>query len=87
MAKAGDGNYWAVKSPGVGTKKEGKSLVLRQHQHFSLIAQSNSAVLNIYILMCDFFVLSNVFLWNSAKIRINTSRRDDMHQFMVLVLM
>ena len=32
------------------------------------------------------FVLSNVFLCNSARIRVKTSRRDDMHQFMVLVL-
>ena len=44
-------------------------------QHFSLIAQSNSAVLNILINV-RFFVSSNVFLCNS----------DDMHQFMVLVL-
>ena len=51
-------------------------------QHFSLIAQSNSAVLSI--LMCDFFGLINVFLCNSARILIKTSRRDDMHQFMVL---
>ena len=33
-----------------------------------------------------FFVLSKVFLCNSAWIRIKTSRCDDMHQFMVLVL-
>ena len=33
-----------------------------------------------------FFVLSNVFLCNSARIRIKTSSCDDMHQFMVLVL-
>ena len=33
-----------------------------------------------------FFVSSNVFLCNSARILIKTSRRDDMHQFMVLVL-
>ena len=48
-------------------------------QQFSLIAQSNSAVLSI--LMCDFFGLINVFLCNSARILIKTSRRDDMHQF------
>ena len=48
-------------------------------QHFSLIAQSNSAVLSI--LMCDFFGLINVFFCNSARILIRTSRRDDMHQF------
>ena len=53
-------------------------------QHFSAIAQSNSAVLNISI--CNFFVSSNVFLCNTASILIKTSRRDDMHQFMVLVL-
>ena len=52
-------------------------------QHFSLIAQSKSA-----ILMCDFFFAINVFLCNSARILIKTSRRDYMHQhqFMVLVL-
>ena len=50
-------------------------------QHFLLIAQSNSA-----ILMCDFFVSIDVFLCNSARILIKTSRRDDMHRFMVLVL-
>ena len=33
-----------------------------------------------------FFVSINVFLCNSARILIKTSRRDDMHQFMVLVL-
>ena len=33
-----------------------------------------------------FFGLINVFLRNSARILIKTSRRDDMHQFMVLVL-
>ena len=48
-------------------------------QHFSLIVQSNSAVLSI--LMSDFFGLINVFLCNSARILIQTSRRDDMHQF------
>ena len=53
-------------------------------QHFSLIAQSKSAILSI--LMCDFFFAINVFLCNSARILIKTSRRDDMHQFMVLVL-
>ena len=45
-------------------------------QHFSVITRSNSAVLNIS--MCDFFVSSNVFLCNSARILIKTSRRDDM---------
>ena len=33
-----------------------------------------------------FFVSSNVFLCNNARILIKTSRRDDIHQFMVLVL-
>ena len=37
-------------------------------QHFSLIAQSNSAVLSIF--MCEFFGLINVFLCNSARILI-----------------
>ena len=54
-------------------------------QQFPLIAQSNSAVLSI--LMCDFFVSTNVFLCNSARIIIKTSRRDDMHQFIIVVLM
>ena len=46
-------------------------------QHFSLIAQSNSAILSI--LICDFFVSVNVFLCKSAWILIKTSRRDEMH--------
>ena len=50
-------------------------------QHFSLIALSNSAVLSI--LMGDFFVSINVFLGNSARILIKTSRRYDMHQFSI----
>ena len=55
-------------------------------QHLSLIALSNSAILSILsILMCDFYFI-NVFLCNSLRILIKTSRRDDMHQFMVLVL-
>ena len=53
-------------------------------QHFSLIAQSNSAVLKHFNV--HFFVSSNVFLCNSARILIKTSHCDDMHQFMVLVL-
>ena len=53
-------------------------------QYFSLIAQSNNAVLSI--LMCDFFVSINVFLCNSARVLTKTSRLDNMHQFMVLVL-
>ena len=51
-------------------------------QHFSLITQSNVAVLSI--LMCDFSF--QFFLCNSARILIKTSRRDDMHQFRVLLL-
>ena len=55
-------------------------------QHLSLIALSNSAILSILsILMCDFYLI-NVFLRNSLRILIKTSCRDDMHQFMVLVL-
>ena len=48
-------------------------------QHFSLIAESNSA---------GFFVSSNVFFCNSARILIlkKSSRRDDMPQFMVLIV-
>ena len=53
-------------------------------QHFPLIAQSNNAVLRI--LKCDFFVSINVFLCNSARVLTKTSRLDNMHQFMVLVL-
>ena len=51
-------------------------------QHFSLIAQSNSAILSI--LMRDFSI--NVFLCSNARILIKTSRCDGMHQLMVLVL-
>ena len=40
-------------------------------QHFSLIAQSNSAVLSI--LMCIFFVSINVFLCNNPLILIKTT--------------
>ena len=47
-------------------------------QHFSLIAQSNNAVLSIF-LMCEFFVSINVFLWCSTRVLTKTSRRDDMH--------
>ena len=50
-------------------------------QHFSLSAQSNSAVLNILIKV-RFVISSDVFLCNSARILIETSRRDDMRQFM-----
>ena len=49
----GGGDSWAVNSPGVGTKKEGKCLVTPSIlQHFSLIAQSNNAVLSI---LCAIF--------------------------------
>ena len=52
----GSGDSGAVKSPGVGTIKEGKCPVLRQHRNsFSLIEQSKSAILSI--LMCDFLFL------------------------------
>ena len=53
-------------------------------QHFSLIVQSNSAILSI--LTCDFlFQLTSSFVI-ALGILIQTSHRDDMHQFMVLVL-
>ena len=53
-------------------------------QHFSLIVQSNSAILSISV--CDFlFQLTSSFVI-ALGILIKTSRRDDMHQFMVLVL-
>ena len=43
----GSGDSWAVKSPGVGTKKEGKYLVLRQNRNiFSVITQSSSCYFN-----------------------------------------
>ena len=48
---------------------EGKALGTKLH--FSLIAQSNSAVLSI--LMCNFFVSINVFLCNSSLILIKTT--------------
>ena len=68
----GGGDSWAVKSPGMGTKKKDKCPVLRQYcNFFLLIAQSNSAVLSI--LMSDFFSI-NVFLCNSTRILIKTSR-------------
>ena len=50
-------------------------------QHFSLISQSNSAILST--LMCGFFFCFNERLpSNSARILIKT-HRDDMHQFTV----
>ena len=47
---------WAVKSPGVGTKKEGKWPVLRQHCNIFHWSHSriHSAILNI--LMCNFLL-------------------------------
>ena len=59
----GDGDPWTVKSPGVGTKKRGQMPHPPSRlQHFLLIAQSNSAVLNI--LMCDFlFQLTSCYLF------------------------
>jgi len=57
-------------------------------QHFSLMARSNSTILSI--LMFKFFVSINVFLCNSARILTthwdSNDSNDDMHQFMVLVL-
>ena len=45
-------------------------------QHFSVITRSNSAVLNIS--MCDFLFQVTSSFFNSARILIKTSRRDDM---------
>ena len=61
------GDFWAVKSPGVGTKKENKCPVPRQH-------------CNIFIdrtVDVRFFVLINVFLCNGARILtiLTTNRR------------
>ena len=53
-------------------------------QFFSLIAHSNSAVLSI--LESFFFLSINVFLCNNARILIKTSRRDDTHRFIILVV-
>ena len=80
----GGGDSWAVKSPGMGTKKEGKCPVLRQH--CNIFHWSHSQTCHFKYFNVRFFVSINVFLCNSARILIKTSRRDDMHQFMVLVL-
>ena len=48
----GGGDSWAVKSPGVGRNWGQMPCPLSTRQHFSLIARSNSAVLNI--LMCHY---------------------------------
>ena len=57
--------------PREGDKKRGQMpRPLSTLQHFSLIAQSSSAILSI--LMRDFFVSINIFLCNSA-ILIKTS--------------
>ena len=53
-------------------------------QHFSLIARSNSAVLSI--LMCDILFQLTSSVCNSAMMLIKTSRRNDMHQFIILLL-
>ena len=53
-------------------------------QHFSLIAQSNSAILSI--LMCDFLSQLTSSFVIALRILVKTSRRDDMHPFLVLVL-
>ena len=84
MANFRGGDYRPVKSPGVGTKKEGKSPVHRQH--CNIFHWLHSRIVPFKHFNVRFFVLSNVFLCNSARIRIKTSPRDDMHQFMVLVL-
>ena len=59
----GGGDFWAVKSPGVGTKKEGKCPVHRQHCNIFhwLHSRIHSAILNI--LMCNFlFPLTSSFV-------------------------
>ena len=63
MANLRGEDSWAVKSPRVGMKKEGKCPVLHQLplQHFSLIARSSSTILSI--LMCVFlFQLMSSFV-------------------------
>ena len=52
-------------------------------QHFSLIAQSNSAVLKHFNV--HFFVSSNVFLCNSARILIKTSRCENLYTSLVIL--
>ena len=71
----GVGTLMLSNPPGVGTQKEGKCPVLRQH--------CNIFHYRHYV---RFFVSINVFLCNSARILIKTSSRDDIHQFTVLVL-
>ena len=57
----GDGDSWAVNSPGVGTKKEGKCPILRQHCNIFHWSHSESC----HFKHCNvrFFVSMNVFLW------------------------
>ena len=57
------GDSWAVKSPGVGTKKEGKCPVL--HQHYNIFHWSHSRIMPFLkcILKCDFlFQLTSSFI-------------------------
>ena len=67
--------------PGQGRKKRANAPSSVNSATFFIDRTLNSAILK-----CDFFVSINVFLCNSARILIKTSRRDDMYQFMVLVL-
>ena len=69
----GGGNTWAVKSPGVRTKKEGKCPVLRQH--CNIFHRSHSRVGHFKHFNVRFFVAIKVFLCDSA-ILIKTARRN-----------
>ena len=84
------------KFPGVGTlelsnplgwerKKKANAPSFINTATFFIDTRSNSAVLSIFN-VC-FFCFNNVFLCYSARILIKTSRHDDMHQFIILVLM
>ena len=66
----GGGNSWAVKSPGVGTKKEGKFPVLCQH--CNIFHWSQSRITPFKHFNVRFFVSINVFLCNTARILIKT---------------
>ena len=70
----GGGDSWAVKSPGVGTKKEGKCPVLRQH--CNIFVDRTVEEYHFKLFNVRFFVSINVFLCNSASL-IKTSRRDE----------
>ena len=75
MANSRGGGTLELQMPRSGDEKRGQMPRLPSTlQHFSLIAQSSSAILSI--LMCDFFVSTNVFLCNDSAILIKTSGRD-----------